>query len=115
MAEAKPLRLKAEDQDDLTVISAALQDAVGQLGDFSFDARSRRFLMVVNRYRWEAARPGKALSHGHLHPNAPIPHKNNFLPAGRLNRLPREREARDVVEVRSRHRRRRRKVPSALV
>lgn len=59
MAEPKPLRLKAEDQDDLTVISAALQDAVGQLGDFSFDPRSRRFLMVVNRYRWEAARPGK--------------------------------------------------------
>ena len=59
MAEPKPLRVKAEDQDDLTVISAALQDAVGQLGDFSFDPRSRRFLMVVNRYRWEAARPGK--------------------------------------------------------
>lgn len=59
MADAKPLRLKAEDEEDLKVVSAALQDAVGQLGDFSFDPRARRFLAVFNRYRWEAARPGR--------------------------------------------------------
>lgn len=55
MADFKPLRLKAEDGDDLTVVSAALQDAVGQLGDFSWDSRARRFRMLLNRYRWEAA------------------------------------------------------------
>lgn len=58
MAEAKPLRLRAEDTEDLTVVSAALQDAVGQLGDFQFDAKTRRFTLVVNRFRWEA-RPSK--------------------------------------------------------
>lgn len=59
MAEAKPLRLKAQDEDDLAVISAALQDAVGQLGDFAFDAKTRSFTLLLNRYRWEAARPSK--------------------------------------------------------
>ena len=54
MADAKPLRLKAEDNEDLKVVSAALQDAVGQLGDFVFDARTRTFTFAVNRFRWEA-------------------------------------------------------------
>lgn len=59
MAEPKPLRLKAEDPDDVAVISAALQDAVGQLGDFDFDAKTHSFTLQLNRYRWEAARPSK--------------------------------------------------------
>ena len=33
-----PLRLLAEDADDLAVISAALQDAVGQIGDIAYEA-----------------------------------------------------------------------------
>ena len=53
MARRQPIRLAAEDADDLSVISAALQDAVAQLGDFSFDSRSRRFTAVFNRFRWE--------------------------------------------------------------
>jgi len=53
VAKRQPLRLAAEDADDLTVISAALQDAVAQLGDFSFDRKARRFTCVFNRFRWE--------------------------------------------------------------
>jgi hypothetical protein len=49
------LRLKAEGPEDLEVISAALQDAVLQIGDAVYDARSRRFTAVVNRFRWETA------------------------------------------------------------
>jgi len=60
VAEAKPLRLMARSAEDVTVISAALQDAIGQLGDFQFDATARRFTLLVNRYRWEAARPRRA-------------------------------------------------------
>lgn len=50
----KPLRLLAEDEADLAVIAAALQDAVAKLGDIAFDARARTLTIACNRYRWEA-------------------------------------------------------------
>jgi len=53
VARRQPIRLAAEDADDLSVISAALQDAVAQLGDFSADRKARRFTAVFNRFRWE--------------------------------------------------------------
>lgn len=55
MASEQParLRLLAEDADDLAVISAALQDAVGKVGDIAFEPRARRLTVVTNRYRWE--------------------------------------------------------------
>lgn len=53
MADAAPLRLLAEDADDLAVVSAALQDAVAKIGDIAFEARSRRLTVAFNRYRWE--------------------------------------------------------------
>lgn len=56
MARRQPIRLAAEDEDDLSVISAALQDAVAQLGDFRFDRKARRFTAVFNRFRWEDGR-----------------------------------------------------------
>lgn len=56
MARRQPIRLAAEDVDDLSVISAALQDAVAQLGDFRFDRKARRFTAVFNRFRWEDGR-----------------------------------------------------------
>jgi len=52
-----PLRLLAEDADDLGVISAALQDAVGQIGDIAYEAVERRLTMVLNRFRWETDAP----------------------------------------------------------
>lgn len=54
MAEIPPLRLLAQDADDLEVISAALQDAVAKVGDISFEAKAQRFTIAFNRYRWEA-------------------------------------------------------------
>lgn len=57
-AAARPLRLLAEDAQDLEVISAALQDAVARIADLSFEPAPRRFTLTVNRFRWEAgARP----------------------------------------------------------
>ncbi len=50
----EPLRLLAEDAEDLALISAALQDAVGQIGDISYEAAERRVTLVLNRFRWEA-------------------------------------------------------------
>ncbi|MFI4973693.1 MAG: DUF2948 family protein [Caulobacterales bacterium] len=55
MAKPDPLRLLAEDEDDLAVISAALQDAVAHVGDIAWQKQGRRLTIAFNRYRWEAA------------------------------------------------------------
>ncbi len=55
MAEQTPLRLIAEDSDDLTVISAAVQDAVIKAENFRYESRQRRFSLEINRFRWEEA------------------------------------------------------------
>jgi hypothetical protein len=49
----EPLKLLAEDGDDLTVLAAALQDAVAKIGDMVFEPRARRLTIAFNRYRWE--------------------------------------------------------------
>ena len=49
-----PLRLLAEDADDLRVVSAALQDAVAKVGDIRWEAGPRRLTIAFNRFRWEA-------------------------------------------------------------
>ncbi len=49
-----PLRLLAEDADDLALVAAALQDAVTKIGDIRYEARARRLTLTANRYRWEA-------------------------------------------------------------
>lgn len=48
-----PLKLYARDGDDMAVISACLQDAIGQIGDLAYLEAARRFVMLVNRYCWE--------------------------------------------------------------
>ena len=53
MSKHEPLRLLAEDEDDLEVISAALQDAIAKVGDIEWDAKARRFTLALNRYLWE--------------------------------------------------------------
>lgn len=53
MAQAAPLRLLAYDADDLSVISAAMQDAVAKVEDVVFDPRARVLTLGFNRYRWE--------------------------------------------------------------
>ena len=48
------MRLLAQDAEDLKVIAAALQDAVGKIGDISYEPAGRRLTLAFNRYRWEA-------------------------------------------------------------
>lgn len=52
-AAGRPLRLRAETAEDLAIIAAALQDALGTLADVAWMPRRRRFAMVLNRFRWE--------------------------------------------------------------
>jgi hypothetical protein len=55
---AKPLRLLAQDHEDLQVISAALQDAIAHVGDIRYEPVARRLTVLFNRYRWEACPNG---------------------------------------------------------
>ena len=59
MTAKAPLRLIAREPDDVPPVSAALQDAVGQIGDFHHEPNARRFTLALNRYRWEGARKGR--------------------------------------------------------
>src|ERR1700693_6009615 len=47
------LRLRAEDAEDLAVISACLQDALVSVRDLAYDQGARNFVLVANRFRWE--------------------------------------------------------------
>jgi hypothetical protein len=38
----------------LEIIAAALQDAVGKIGDIRYDAAARQVTLVLNRFRWES-------------------------------------------------------------
>lgn len=49
----RPLRLRAEDAEDLTVISALVQDSVLPGNEMRWSASRRRFSLLINRFRWE--------------------------------------------------------------
>jgi hypothetical protein len=47
------LKLRAEDADDLAVLSACLQDALVPVRDLAYVADQKIFVFVANRFRWE--------------------------------------------------------------
>lgn len=55
-APAKPLRLMAQEADDLPAISALVQDAALRSGDLSYDPAGRHFTLRMNRFCHEAGR-----------------------------------------------------------
>ncbi|WP_323765777.1 DUF2948 family protein [Marinovum sp.] len=59
-----PLYLAALDPEDLQVLSALAQDAVFPITEMRWQARARRFALLLNRFRWEdrpaAERHGRA-------------------------------------------------------
>ncbi|MBW7923048.1 MAG: DUF2948 family protein [Rubellimicrobium sp.] len=60
----RALRLRALDGDDLAVISALAQDAVLSSADMRWEKGRRRFVLLLNRYRWEDAdRAARARDH----------------------------------------------------
>jgi hypothetical protein len=54
-----PLRLVAQDAEDLAILSAQMQDAVVRVGDMAWLPRARRFAMVGCRFDWMAAEAGR--------------------------------------------------------
>lgn len=51
----RPVRLRAENEDDLAVVSALVQDALGQTGEAAWMPKRHRFALLINRFRWEDA------------------------------------------------------------
>ena len=49
----EPLRLLAEDADDLHIISAALQDAILRPVDIVWEPQARRVTLALSRFCWE--------------------------------------------------------------
>lgn len=57
-----PLRLKALDAEDLQVIAALVQDAVFPSTEMRWDRKTRRFAILLNRFRWEDVERAKQRS-----------------------------------------------------
>lgn len=49
------LRLRAEEETDLPPVSAMVQDATVKVGDIAWLPGRHRFVLMLNRYRWENA------------------------------------------------------------
>jgi hypothetical protein len=56
--EAKNLKLIANSDEDLRVISAHLQDAIVSVADIANLKKNRIFLMQLNRFMWEDVEKG---------------------------------------------------------
>jgi DUF2948 family protein len=63
--DSATLKLRAEDADDLSVISACLQDALVAVRDLAYIPEDRTFLFVANRFRWEGGLRPAAGEAGH--------------------------------------------------
>ena len=59
-AGEEPLRLKAQDAEDLGVVSGLVQDAIFPATEMTWDRDKRRFALLVNRFRWEDAPQAEA-------------------------------------------------------
>ncbi len=53
------LRLRIEDEEDLSVAATVLQDAIIPAADMAFLPEERRFVFVANRFCWEEGQSGK--------------------------------------------------------
>ena len=73
------LKLLALDSEDLDIVSAHVQDAVVRVGDMGFAKADRRFVMLINRYAWEASG-----TRGRGHSAAGLRYDLIDAPSGRL-------------------------------
>lgn len=63
-ADPRPMTLKAEDEADLRIFSALVQDAILPASEISFDPKARRLALLLNRFRWEDAEQARAEGRG---------------------------------------------------
>jgi hypothetical protein len=55
----KPLNLGAPDANELQVLSALIQDAIFPITEMTWQAKQRRFGLLLNRFRWEEGARGQ--------------------------------------------------------
>lgn len=48
-----PIYIKALDESSLPIVSSLVQDAVFPITEMKWDRRTRRFAVLLNRFRWE--------------------------------------------------------------
>jgi hypothetical protein len=65
MTEGARVRLRAEDLEDLAVLSGLVQDALVPPGDMAWLPDEGRFVLALNRFRWEDATGGRPYSRTH--------------------------------------------------
>ena len=58
MTDTDQIKLAAVDEEDLSVLSAFVQDAVLKVGDMVYLPNEHRFAVAVNRFVWEQAEDG---------------------------------------------------------
>ena len=82
------LKLAALDAEDLTVISAHLQDAVLNTADLTFLAAEHRFVLALRRFDWEAPEtPRRRLAGLHFERVLGVRTRGLTAGAGTLNLL----------------------------
>ena len=54
-----PLNLGAQDVDDIKVLSALVQDSLFPITEMTWQAKQRRFGLLLNRFRWEEGARGQ--------------------------------------------------------
>ena len=82
--------LGAATRDDLAVISAAVQDALVAVRDCAYFKDEKRFVLLVNRFRWEAD-PTVEAAHSRTHSalvfNEVTAVRHHDIPLGDLDRM----------------------------
>lgn len=63
-AGEEPVQITAQSAEDLPVLSALVQDAVTQAQEMRFARGRRRFVMLLNRFRWEDKPAAEAQGRG---------------------------------------------------
>lgn len=61
---SRPLKLRAEDADDIKVVAACLQDAIMPIAEMAYLPDRRLFVMVVNRFKWESCDAAAGMTAG---------------------------------------------------
>ena len=74
------MRLAANDAEDLTILSARLQDAAAKLSGVAYQSKTRRFAAMVNRLEWEKG--GKTRVRAGLHFNSVLGVKTRNVKLG---------------------------------
>lgn len=80
------LKLRAVDGDDLKVVSAMLQDAIVPICDLAYLPGERRFILIANRFRWEAKETGAEAAEKPA-PAGPTPDEPSFESVLRFERV----------------------------